>query len=80
MRIIIIIIKVASIMNKYSKYSHFEDLKRIKSGYMPKIHFISLYNTIKIFMVLKLFVYRVYKNFIAAHSRSSVQPFHLRKD
>jgi len=52
-------------MTKLSNYSHFEDLRRIKSGYMPKIHFIYLYNLIKIFMVLKLFAYRKCNNFVA---------------
>jgi hypothetical protein len=65
MVIIISITDVISNMNKFSNYSHFEDIKRIKSGYMPKRHFISLYNMAAIFMVSKLFLYRACKNFIA---------------
>lgn len=62
MSIMSIMKKVVHIMNKYSKYSHLEDLIRIKSGYMPKMHFIFLYNIITILIVLKLFVNRVLKN------------------
>lgn len=61
----LIIIGVAGMMKKSRKYSHFEDLKRIKSGYTPRMHFFSLYNIFTIFMVSKLFVYRTYQNFIA---------------
>lgn len=56
MSIIIIITKVVGIINKYSKYSHLDDLIRIKSGYMPKMHYILLYNIITILIILKLFV------------------------
>lgn len=65
MLIMLIISNLIIIMNKYGKYSHFEDLRRIKSGYTPRMHFIFLYNIFKIFMVSKLFVYRACKNFIA---------------
>lgn len=65
--LIIIIIKAGVIrnMNKISKYSYFEDLERINSGYEPKTHFMSLYNIILMFMVSKLLIYRGCKNFIA---------------
>jgi len=65
MLIIIILIDVINNMKKIRNYSHFEDLKRINSGYMPKRHFMSLYNMAAIFMVLKLFLYRTGKKFIA---------------
>ncbi len=53
-------------MNFYLKYPELEDFRRIKGGYMPKNHFIFIYNTIQIFIVLKLFVYRSFRNFISA--------------
>jgi hypothetical protein len=70
MLIIIIITGVINNMNKFSKYSHFGDLIRIKSGYMPKRHFMSLYQIVVIFMVSKLFLYRACKKFIAGFFNS----------
>ncbi len=52
-------------MNYYLKYSPFDDLRRIKGGYMPKNHFLLIYDTIPIFIMLKLFVYRSCRNFIS---------------
>ncbi len=90
MLIMLIIRNVISIMNKSREYSHFEDLKRIKSGYTPRMHFISLYNIFTIFMVSKLLVYRECKNFIARffnyrkwHKKGHMVPFgdydHIRQ-
>ena len=55
----------ASIMYTQSKYSHLEDLKRIKSGYMPKTHFIFLYDILTVLFVSKLCSYRMCRNVIA---------------
>lgn len=52
-------------MNYYIKYSPLEDLMRIKSGYMPKNHFMYIYNIIKILIVLKQLVYQSCKNSIS---------------
>jgi hypothetical protein len=52
-------------MNYYLKNSPFEDLRRIKCGYMPKHYFMFIYNIIPIFIMLKLLVYRSCKNFIS---------------
>jgi len=52
-------------MNYYIKYSPLEDLRRIKCGYMPKNHFMFLYNTIPIFIVLKRLVYLSFKDFMS---------------
>ncbi len=65
MLIMIIITGVISNMKKYRKYSRVEDLKRIKGGYKPKRHFMSLYNVFLIFTVTKLFLHRSCKNFIS---------------
>ena len=64
-RIIIIISEDVNLMNYYIKYSPLEDLMRIKSGYMPKNHFMFIYNTIKIFIVLKQLVFQSCNNFIS---------------
>lgn len=50
------------LMNNYIKYSPLEDLRRIKCGYMPKNHFMFIYNTITILIVLKHLVYQSCKN------------------
>ena len=63
MILIIIIAGVISNMDKYSINSYLEDIKRIKSGYMPKIHFILLYDSIKILIILNICVNRVLNNF-----------------
>ncbi len=63
--IIIIISEDVNLMNYYIKYSPLEDLRRIKSGYTPKNHFMFIYNTIPIFIMLKLFIYRTCGNFIS---------------
>lgn len=60
-----IISKDVNLMNYYLKNSPFEDLRRIKCGYMPKHYFMFIYNIIPIFIVLKLLVYRSCKNFIS---------------
>jgi hypothetical protein len=63
MILIIIIAGVISNMNKFSRFSQFEDLKRIKSSYMPKTHFRSVYTLVLIFMVFMLVINRTCKNF-----------------
>lgn len=68
MLIMIIITDVIRNMKKYYKISHSEDLKRIKGGYKPKRHFMSLYNVFLIFTVTKLFLHRAGKNFISGYS------------
>ena len=55
---------IARIMNKYIKYSYFDDIKRIKGGYMPKAHFIFLYDIFKVLFVSKLSAYDLCNNFI----------------
>jgi len=52
-------------MKKYRNYSRFEDFKRIKGGYKPRMYFISLYSIYKLFIISKMFVYRACENFIA---------------
>ena len=74
MQIMIIIIEVESIMNRHNKYSHLDDLIRIKSGYMPKTHFIFLYDILTILIISKLFVYRICKNFIFGADENLVIP------
>jgi hypothetical protein len=64
-RIIIIISEDVNLMNYYIKYSPLYDLRRIKGGYMPKNHFMFIYNIIPIFIMLKLFVYQTCRNFIS---------------
>ncbi|HMB44773.1 MAG TPA: hypothetical protein VKL21_03020 [Candidatus Methanoperedens sp.] len=61
----IIISKDVNLMNYYLKYSPLEDIRRIKSGYKPKNHFMFIYNIIPIFIMLKLFVYGSCGNFIS---------------
>ncbi|PWB52767.1 MAG: hypothetical protein C3F06_07620 [Candidatus Methanoperedenaceae archaeon] len=80
-RIIIIISEDVDLMNYYLKNSPLEDLRRINSGYMPKNHFMFLYNTIPIFIMLKMFVYRTCGNFISGNFsfESLHKSFQIRK-
>jgi hypothetical protein len=63
--LIIIVTDLICNMKKFRKYSYFEDLKRIKSGYMPKRYYKTLYNMDVIFYVLKAIFISNGEKFIA---------------
>lgn len=64
--------KGVNLMNYNRKISMLDDLQRIKSGYMPKDHFMFLYDTAPFFIALKLFFDRIYRNSFSGHKHSSI--------
>lgn len=63
----IIITKGVNLMNYHRKNSMLDDLQRIKSGYMPKDHFMFVYDTAPFFIALKLFFDRIHRNLFSGH-------------
>lgn len=62
--IISIVENEVRLMKQNGKNSYFEELERIKSGYMPRNRFMFLYNIIPIFILTKLIVYQSCKHYI----------------